>query len=79
MSRGTTVLPGGRRDRGRAEKVPWKCPTCSGTEWWRHYPLEPWYCAACVPPVLEPHEVEWREEPVAALASADEFDEVHDA
>ena len=32
-----------------ADVGPWMCPTCGGTEWWRHHPLGPWYCAVCMP------------------------------
>lgn len=39
-----------------------ECPLCGNATWWRGLrPLGPWICGVCVPPPLEPHEVEWAE------------------
>ncbi len=59
--------------------LPTECPLCDRSTFWRGRRPGSLWIGVCVPPVLEPHEVEWLEEPVAALACADEFDEVHDA
>jgi hypothetical protein len=38
------------------------CPLCGRAIWWRALrPGSPWICGACVPPLLEPDQVEWRD------------------
>ncbi len=38
------------------------CNLCGRSTWWRQRGLaSPWICGVCVPPLLKPGEVEWRE------------------
>jgi hypothetical protein len=44
-----------------------ECELCGRSTWWRsRFSVGPWICAACVPPELEPHHVEWRESQLAS-------------
>jgi len=41
---------------------PAECDLCGRTTWWRYRrPGSPWICGCCLPPTLEPGELEWRE------------------
>ncbi len=44
-------------------ECPHDCPLRGRTTWWRARRLgSPWICGVCIPPLLEPAEVEWSEE-----------------
>ncbi len=45
-----------------SDAAPAECDLCGSTTWWRAWrPGSPWICGVCLPPTVEPHEVEWRE------------------